>query len=286
VATARLGTPNSTQALEAVIDEPGPVTVQTVVGAEWQVDRSGLLNLKHPKARAAGLVDGPEPIKIFFHVIQHPTRGTFLVDTGVEDALEHDPEHAALSGIVAKAAHVELMKVHASTGAWLKAHGETLNGVFLTHLHLDHVAGMPDVPSSVPLYVGPGEASERGAMNLLTQPIIDRALGAHGSLQTWQFSRDPSGVFAGVLDVFGDGTLWALHVPGHTPGSVAFVARTPNGPVLLTGDACHTAWGWKNRVEPGTFSDDPPASVESLNQLEELAARHPKLDVRLGHQSL
>lgn len=269
-----------------MIDQPGPITVETVVGADWQVARSGLINLKHPKARAAGLVDGPEPIRIFFHALRHPTRGLFLIDTGVEDALVSDREHAALRGMVASAAHVELMKVHASTGAWLKAHGETPSGVFLTHLHLDHVAGMPDVPGAVPIYVGPGETSERGAFNALTQPIIDRALAAHGALRTWQFAPDPSGAFEGVLDVFGDGTLWALHVPGHTPGSVAFVARTPSGPVLLTGDACHTAWGWQNGVEPGTFSDDLEQSVHSLERLRALVRRHPGIDVRLGHQSL
>src|SRR5450432_712146 len=111
VAAARLGTPSSTQAMEAVIDVPGPITVETVVGADWQVDRSGLINLKHPKARAAGLVDGPEPIQIFFHALRHPTRGLFLIDTGVEDALVNDREHAALRGMVANAAHVDRMKV-------------------------------------------------------------------------------------------------------------------------------------------------------------------------------
>jgi hypothetical protein len=30
------------------------------------------------------------------------------------------------------------------------------------------------------------------------------------------------------------------------------LARTTTGPVLLTGDTCHTRWGWDNSVEPGT----------------------------------
>jgi glyoxylase-like metal-dependent hydrolase (beta-lactamase superfamily II) len=86
--------------------------------------------------------------------------------------------------------------------------------------------------------------------------------------------------------VFGDGSLFALHVPGHTRGSLAFLARTPRGPVLLVGDACHTAWGWKNGVEPGEFSTDGPRSAESLARLLDLARRHPSIDVRLGHQPL
>jgi len=86
--------------------------------------------------------------------------------------------------------------------------------------------------------------------------------------------------------VFNDGSLWALHVPGHTPGSTAYLARTGKGPVLLVGDACHTSWGWEHSVEPGTFSSDQPRSAESLRSLSELVKRHPSIDVRLGHQPL
>ena len=37
-------------------------------------------------------------------------------------------------------------------------------------------------------------------------------------------------------------------------------------------------------VEPGTFSSDIEAGQKSLAQLKSLAARHPKMEVRLGHQ--
>jgi glyoxylase-like metal-dependent hydrolase (beta-lactamase superfamily II) len=138
----------------------------------------------------------------------------------------------------------------------------------------------------VPVYVGPGDAESHAFMNLFTSGLVDSALEGKGPLRELRFQRDPDGVFDGVLDVFGDGTLWAIWVPGHTRGSVAFVARTPAGPVLMTGDACHTAWGWKNGVEPGTFSDDRQEGAESLARLEKLVARHPSIDVRLGHQRM
>jgi glyoxylase-like metal-dependent hydrolase (beta-lactamase superfamily II) len=84
--------------------------------------------------------------------------------------------------------------------------------------------------------------------------------------------------------VFGDGSLWALLVPGHTPGSTAYLARTTKGPVLLTGDTCHTRWGWEHDVAPGSFTADHAANVESLKRLRALVAEHPAIDVRLGHQ--
>lgn len=176
------------------------------------------------------------------------------------------------------------MRTRTLTGDWLAARGEAVQGVFLTHLHVDHVLGLRDLPASTAVMVGAGDAKARSFENLFMSGVYDGALQGKGPVHEQSFHPDPSGLFAGVLDVFGDGTFWALSVPGHTAGSTAFVARTPSGPVLLTGDACHTKWGWDNGVEPGTFSVDRARSVASLAALRHLAARHPGMDVRLGHQ--
>jgi glyoxylase-like metal-dependent hydrolase (beta-lactamase superfamily II) len=281
-----LGTSRSSSELDALVDVPGPVTVESVVGADWAVPRSGLINLDHPKAKEAHLTDGPEPIVVMFHAVRHPTRGLFLVDTGVERALRDDPEHAAMHGLVAHLAHVEDIKVRTDTASWIAAQKEPVKGVFLTHLHTDHVSGMRDVPANAVVYTGPGESSERGMLNVFVRGITDDALAGKGPLQEWPFAPDPAGEFDGVVDVFGDGTFWAVHVPGHTAGSTAYLARTPGGPVLLTGDASHTAWGWEHGVEPGTYSADQKKSADSLARLEAFVAKHPGIDVRLGHQVL
>ena len=139
--------------------------------------------------------------------------------------------------------NVDAMQVHVDTASWIEAQREPLAGVFLTHLHMDHVSGMPDIPRGTPIYAGPGETMERDVTNWVVRPVIDRALEGQDALSEWQFEPDPDGRFAGVLDVFGDGMLWALSMPGHTSGSTAFVARTPDGPVLMTGDASHTPLG-------------------------------------------
>jgi N-acyl homoserine lactone hydrolase len=279
---ARWGNAASATSFEAIVEQPGPISVESVASASWQVPLSGMLNLQHPKAEAAGLHDSEQPITIYFHALRHPTRGLFIVDTGVERALG-SPD-AAVRGVVAKLAKMDSIKVNIDLKTWLARQPEPLSGVFLTHLHLDHIMGMPDVPRGTPIFTGPGEARSHGALNLFTRPITDRVFAGQAPLAEWQFQPDPAQRFAGVLDVFGDGSLWALHVPGHTPGSTAYVARTPQGPVLMAGDACHTSWGWEHQVEPGTFSKDQPQSAHSLAELEALAKRHPRIDVRLGHQ--
>jgi glyoxylase-like metal-dependent hydrolase (beta-lactamase superfamily II) len=283
---ARLGAPSSLAALEAVLDQPGPIRVQTLVAADWHVPLSGMLNLDDPSARAAGLEDREEPLHIFLHSLWHPTRGSFIVDSGVESALANDREHAAVRGLVASVAGIDELRVRMDTRSWLEQQSTPLRGVLLTHLHLDHVMGLPDVPAGTPIYTGAGEAQAASFENVFVQGTTDRELAGHAPLEEWPFPPNAAGAgIAAVLDVFGDGTLWALHVPGHTPGSTAYLARSTEGPVLFTGDACHTAWGWEHGVEPGTFSSDQPRSRTSLLALIELVKRHPNIDVRLGHQS-
>jgi glyoxylase-like metal-dependent hydrolase (beta-lactamase superfamily II) len=161
-----------------------------------------------------------------------------------------------------------------------------LTGVLLTHLHIDHVLGLRDVPNATPIYVGPGEPTQRSFMNVMVKPVTDKTLVGKQPLQELSFSRDKDDRFAGVLDLLGDGSLFALHVPGHTPGSLAFLARTTDGPVLMTGDTCHTVWGWQHDVEPGKFTGDRAANAKSLAALRKLAKEHPQLKVLLGHQHL
>lgn len=281
-----LGVVSDASKMEALIDVPGPLTAETIVGAQWQVDRSGLINLDHPKAKAAGLVDGLEPIQVNVHVVRHPTRGVFLIDSGIEKALRDDPEHAAIRGPVAKFMKIEKMVVEHDTASVVAAEGGKIAGVLLTHLHLDHVSGLQDVPKGTPIYAGPGETATRDFLHAFVQGSTDRALAGHEPIEELAFSADASETFDGVLDLFGDGSLFAIWVPGHTAGSVAYLARTTSGPVLFVGDACHTKWGWENEVEPGSFSHDRPRSAESLKKLEGLVKKHPRIDVRLGHQSL
>jgi N-acyl homoserine lactone hydrolase len=280
---AALGTPTSGDAMEKLLDQPGPVEVETVVGCDWAVTRAGLIDLTDPKAKAAGLTDGDEPIQVFVHVVRHPTRGTFLIDSGISRRLVEDPKGAGLSWVVRKVFHPEKMQIRTDTATLLRRE-PALAGVLLTHLHLDHISGIPDVPANVPIYGGPGDAAERQFLFLFSQGTMDNLLAGHQPLQELPFKPDPSGHFTGVLDLFGDGSLFAILVPGHTEGSVAYLARTPHGPVLFTGDTSHTRWGWEHDVAPGKFSSDRARNLVSLAALRGLAARHPALDVRLGHQ--
>ena len=281
---SRLGKPVSSMTMEALIDTPGPIELKTVASADWVADLSGLLNLDDPAALQAGLKDHEESIQIYTHLLRHPTQGFFMVDTGVSKQLVADPAGAGVGLVVRKFGKIEKMQVHEDTSSAIKSQGVPLKGVFLTHLHFDHISGMPDVPKNVPFFTGPGEAAESKFENFFVQGMEDRFFDARPAIQEFQFTRDPDRKLEGVIDVFGDGSLFAILTPGHTEGHVSYLARTPTGPVLLTGDACHTRWGWEHGVEPGSYTFDRERERKSLLALKALSERHPKMIVKLGHQ--
>jgi glyoxylase-like metal-dependent hydrolase (beta-lactamase superfamily II) len=280
------GTPHRSRDMVKVIDEPGPVVLTTYVSADWSTELGGLLNLYDPKAQAAKLDNKDEPIQIYFYVLRHPKFGMYIVDTGVQRAFRDAPEKTAVSGLVAYGMHLEKLKVQTALGDFLKTTKEPLRGVFLTHMHIDHISGMPDVPRGTPVFVGPGETHDRAALNAVIASTTDNELEGKAPVEEWTFMPDDDRRFDGVLDIFGDGSVWAIYTPGHTKGSTAYLVRTPTGPVLLTGDTCHTAWGWNNEVEPGGFTADHDANKASLHVLKELSKEHPSMVVHLGHQPL
>ncbi|MGN6321107.1 MAG: MBL fold metallo-hydrolase [Dyella sp.] len=281
---SHLGKPISSSAMEVLIDQPGPIELKTVASADWVADLSGLINLKDPKAVQAGLQDHEEPIQIYTHLLRHPTQGFFMVDTGVSKQLVDDPAGVGVGWVVRHFAKIQKMQIREDALSAIKSEGVPLKGVFMTHLHLDHISGMPDIPKDVPFYTGPGEAEEKKAENFFVTGMEDQFLEGRPAIQEFQFTKDPDGKFDGIIDVFGDGSLFAILTPGHTAGHVSYLARTPEGPVLLTGDACHTRWGWEHGVEPGSYTFDRDSERKSLLALKALSERHPKMIIRLGHQ--
>lgn len=108
--------------------------------------------------------------------------------------------------------------------------------VLMTHLHYDHVGGLLDMPGT----------------KVWTTRDDWRAFGggAPGFGRRMKKAVDwrPHDVRPGhaqqvlgqpALDVLGDGTIWYLSLPGHTPGAAAVLVRAEDGPWLFVGD---TAW--------------------------------------------
>ena len=71
----------------------------------------------------------------------------------------------------------------------------------------------------------------------------------------------------GDRDVFGDGSVVMLAMPGHTPGEASLLVKLPqSGPVLLSGDVVHFEEQLANHGVP-PFNWNRAASLASIDRL-------------------
>jgi N-acyl homoserine lactone hydrolase len=87
------------------------------------------------------------------------------------------------------------------------------------------------------------------------------------------------------VDLFGDGSLWAISVPGHTDDDIAYLVNGA-APVLLTGDASHFAWALQAGVAPRGWNTAGTArGYVSLEQLRAFARAYPSVKLVYGHEA-
>lgn len=134
----------------------------------------------------------------------------------------------------------------------------------VSHDHFDHMGQMLSFPKAT-LLMGKADldALKSGAQAFAVNP----ALAA-----PWLKGDAKAEPVTGDRDVFGDGSVVMLAMPGHTPGETALLVRLPRtGPVLLSGDVAHFEAQVANNGVP-TFNADRADSLASLDRLKSMAA--------------
>jgi glyoxylase-like metal-dependent hydrolase (beta-lactamase superfamily II) len=219
-----------------------------------------------------------------FH-FRHPGKGDILIDTGFDRSFYEDPPFGNLPISIRAFQKLNSIKYTQQEDEDLPFHLNKHNikpaHVFLTHMHPDHTAGIPALSSDCRFYYGKKENS-----------FYYRRLttGSHlkNKKKTYLLDFD-EGVsiapFDKVLDVFGDGTFWALSTPGHTKDHISYLINTTKAPILLTGDAELTKWGMENGVLMGTdYGKRGEADVrQSAEMIRAFRTIHPQVEIWFSH---
>jgi N-acyl homoserine lactone hydrolase len=189
----------------------------------------------------------PRPINVY--VIEHAD-GLVLFDTGQDRAALTDP-HYYPGGPIGFMYH-RLTRFQLGPDATLAPQLERLGyslsdvrKVVLSHLHQDHVGGLPQL-THAEIVVSGDEWRELSKPLPAARGLLRRHIELPGlRWQRIRFPRtdDPTlAPFSEAFDLMDDGSLTLLPTPGHTRGSLSMLVRRENGsPLLLVGDVTYTA---------------------------------------------
>ena len=132
---------------------------------------------------------------------------------------------------------------------------QNVDVVGISHNHGDHVGQLPEFVNK-PLLVG--------------KPDFDEAAGKESDpFEAWRGSGRPVTPLVGDYDVFGDGNVIALFLPGHTPGHYGLLVKLKSGTVLLSGDTMHAREAYQLKAVP-VFNTNREQSLQSMERLEEI----------------
>ncbi|GHO52493.1 MBL fold metallo-hydrolase [Ktedonobacter robiniae] len=231
-----------------------------------------------------------KPRKIAYSsvLIRHP-QGTFLYDTGLSgDIYQHLKDQPLTFRQTLARFKVEQTLSGALHEQGLKP--EDLDFVLLSHLHWDHVSGVPDIVG-VPLRVNRVEfdAAKQGVIPL-HKGLVWRLM--EGSPLTCFDLEGPSYEgFRSSLDVFGDGSIVLVPLPGHTPGNTGmFINRANGARLFFLGDAAHVAENYLYPTTPHPFfwngvTSDKATALQTLLELHHFARSHPEVPLIAMHDA-
>lgn len=132
----------------------------------------------------------------------------------------------------------------------------------LSHTHFDHTGAAPLLTDAV-LLAQKAELAfldqhpEAAQASFMTKRPLDGFLSRKGGVK----------ILSGDYDVFGDGRVVILSVPGHTPGHQALLLDLPKkGRVLLSGDQWHFYENYASNGVP-SFNYDRVQTLASSDRL-------------------
>ena len=196
---------------------------------------------------------GPKRIVASCYLIRHGDK-YMLWDTGL-------PGELAGKSVDSAAPTMSLKERITAQLARIGVKPEQIELIGISHHHLDHLGQAADFPKAQ-LVIG---AADLEVLKTQKGDFIQPQ-----RLKPWIEGGSQLLAAEGDVDMFEDGRVMMLDMPGHTPGHYALLVRLASGPVLLSGDLYHFTEQVKNRGVP-PFNHDRADTLASMDRYDRMA---------------
>jgi len=232
-------------------------------------------------------------------LIEHPTQGIFLYDTGyslkMRKALKTFPSRV-YSWILPVFLNEEETLIHQLHLRGIRP--EDIRKIFISHFHADHMAGLRDFPSArfVCMRADYEFIRDKKGLQALRHAFIPELM-PDDFAQRVDFVEDcpaldlkntPLASFKQGFDLLGDGSLVAFPLPGHVPVQMGLQFQGMDGKIcLLVGDAVWSLKALLGRELPSKLATwifhAPEQYAVTMDYLRDSHARAPEMIIIPSH---
>ena len=178
----------------------------------------------------------PVTLGVRYGVWVHPVQGPVLIDTGYGPEVTSGPRSLALklyAGII-RPKMADMPEVVLGRLGFTSADVRT---IVITHFHADHVSGLKRFPNARFVAAGWGALKAQSAFQHLRHGVFTELLpdDFEARLRLVEDLPEVTLPFGQARDIFGDGSLLGLDLPGHALGHTGVV--WPDHRLIYAADA-------------------------------------------------
>jgi glyoxylase-like metal-dependent hydrolase (beta-lactamase superfamily II) len=243
------------------------------------------------------LIQGGQRKKVACHslaaLLCHPRYGWLLWDTGYASRLL-DATRRFPFRLYRYATPLRLrpeLSVVTQLERWQLKSGD-IQHIILSHFHADHIAGLRDFPEAelIASRAAYEDVAGRRGLSALQRAFIPDLLPGDFDKRARllpPFTGPSLPELGPTCDLFGDGSLSLVELPGHARGQMGLLAQTDRGRLLLAADGCWLRRSIRERRPPARvthlFVDDSRAVRATIDHLHAFAQACPDVIIVPSH---
>jgi N-acyl homoserine lactone hydrolase len=270
---------NQTLAPASAPGSPNPARLPEV---RLSILKAGKMSAKQAFAYRGGSWSGAYENEMAAILVRHP-QASFLIDAGFGANVD---QHWQTIPWLMRQLSSYVKETPAADQ--LRENGISLDQIkfaIITHSHWDHISGLEDFPG---LEVRMPTAELQFIRDRKMPGLIDQMIGKL-NVHTFDFTGGPYENFDRSLDLFNDGSVVLVPLPGHTTGSTGIFVNLHSGKrFLFTGDLTWALEGFELPAErpwlARRLADYDEAEVRrSIIKVHQLMRKYPDLIVVPAH---